>query len=64
MSRSDLLAYLMERLREAEERLEQFETAIAAHGLRVYERDITDRHLKDAEVDCEEYRTLIRKWSN
>jgi hypothetical protein len=27
------------------------------------ERDITDRHLKEAEATVEEYRTLMRDWS-
>jgi hypothetical protein len=69
MPRKDLLEYLAERLKKAEDELTAFKAAIANHGLRIRERDdqgerdVTDRHLREAEETCEECRTLLREWS-
>ena len=69
MSRKDLTEHLAGLVKAAEEDLKRFKTAIAQHKLRIYERDvngerdITDRHLTEAEATVEEYRTLMRDWS-
>lgn len=68
MSRLDVLEYLRRRLKESQDGLERLKAAVERHGLRVLERDIkgqrdvTDRHLIEAESACEEYRKLIDDW--
>lgn len=67
---TELFDHLNKRLRAAEEQLAKFKNAIAKYGMHILERDIhgerdvTHRHLKEDEDVCEEYRRLIRMWSD
>ena len=68
MSSKDLLEHhLAGIVKEAQEGLERFKTAIAQGEFRVSghdikgARDITDRRLKELDAVCEEYRRLMRQ---
>jgi len=68
MSSKDLLEqHLAGIVKEAQEGLERFKTAVAEGAFRVSghdlkgRRDITDRRLKELEAVCEEYRRLMRQ---
>jgi hypothetical protein len=58
--------YFLDRLAKAEADLAKFKSAISMHGLRIRERDangerdVTEKHLLDAEREVEEYRTIVR----
>jgi hypothetical protein len=71
MSSKDLLEqHLAGIVKEAQESLERFNTAVAQGEFRVSghningARDITDRRLKDLEAVCEECRRLMRSTSD
>jgi hypothetical protein len=68
MSSKDLLEkHLAGIVKEAQEGLERFKTAVAQGEFRASgqaiqgARDITDRRLKELEAVCEEYRRLMRQ---
>lgn len=69
MSRKDLTEHLLRCVAREERALADFKEAIEKHHFQIFERDVngerdtTDRHLKEHEAACEEYRRLMRMWS-
>ena len=65
MSRKDLVEHLAGIVKEAQDGLERFKTAIAQGAFPRHDisgvQEITERRLKEMEAVCAEYRRLMRQ---